>query len=176
MLKGFSVQQVLGASGPANSILFLNGSQVPTGSSSLTFDGTNMGIGGVTPQGRLHLGGDSPYLYIQDTVNPASNVGIYLGAPGASQYAGLLTNFASDQLLIRHNGATRAIIDQGGSFLANTGAVDTSASRGFLYVAGCAGAPTGTPASYAGLAPIVVDTTNNKLYFYSGGSWRDAGP
>jgi hypothetical protein len=26
------------------------------------------------------------------------------------------------------------------------------------------------------MAPIVVNTTNNKLYFYSGGAWRDAGP
>ena len=27
-----------------------------------------------------------------------------------------------------------------------------------------------------GYAPIVINTTNNKLYFYSGGAWRDAGP
>ena len=32
------------------------------------------------------------------------------------------------------------------------------------------------PTAKTGMAPIVVNTTNNKLYFYSGGAWRDAGP
>jgi hypothetical protein len=40
----------------------------------------------------------------------------------------------------------------------------------------CAGTPTGVPTVVTGYAPIVVNSTNNKLYFYSGGSWRDAGP
>jgi hypothetical protein len=52
----------------------------------------------------------------------------------------------------------------------------TTATDGFLYVPTCAGPPTGTPVGYGGAAPIVIDTTNHKLYFYSGGTWRDAGP
>jgi hypothetical protein len=55
-------------------------------------------------------------------------------------------------------------------------ALATNATNGFLYVPTCAGTPTGTPTAITGMAPIVVDTTNNKLYFYSGGQWRDAGP
>jgi hypothetical protein len=55
-------------------------------------------------------------------------------------------------------------------------ALATTATDGFLYVPTCAGTPTGVPTSITGMAPIVVNTTNNKLYFYSGGSWRDAGP
>lgn len=55
-------------------------------------------------------------------------------------------------------------------------AIATNATNGFFYVPGCAGTPTGTPTAYTGRVPIVVDTTNNKLYFYSGGAWRDAGP
>lgn len=54
--------------------------------------------------------------------------------------------------------------------------VATNATDGFLYVPTCAGTPTGTPVGYGGAAPIVIDSTNHKLYFYSGGSWRDAGP
>lgn len=57
-----------------------------------------------------------------------------------------------------------------------TAAIATNATDGFLYVSTCAGTPTGTPTTLAGTAPIVIDTTNNKLYFYSGGAWRDAGP
>jgi hypothetical protein len=57
-----------------------------------------------------------------------------------------------------------------------TAALATNATDGFLYVPTCAGAPTGTPTAETGTAPIIIDTTNNKLYFYSGGQWRDAGP
>jgi hypothetical protein len=62
------------------------------------------------------------------------------------------------------------------SIALGAGAVATNATSGFVYVPTCAGLPTGTPETYTGLVPIVVDTTNNKLYFYSGGAWRDAGP
>ena len=62
------------------------------------------------------------------------------------------------------------------SIICNEGAINTTATDGFFYVAGCAGTPTGTPTAVTGRVPIVVDTTNNKLYFYSGGAWRDAGP
>jgi hypothetical protein len=55
-------------------------------------------------------------------------------------------------------------------------ALATTATNGFLYVPTCAGVPTGVPTAITGMAPIVVNTTNNKLYFYSGGAWRDAGP
>jgi hypothetical protein len=70
----------------------------------------------------------------------------------------------------------RLRIDDLGNVVVNTAAVATSATSGFLYVPGCAGVPTGVPTAYTGRVPIVVDTTNNKLYFYSGGAWRDAGP
>jgi len=59
---------------------------------------------------------------------------------------------------------------------AGAGAIATNATDGFLYVPTCAGTPTGTPTAITGLAPIVINTTNNKLYFYSNGAWRDAGP
>lgn len=66
--------------------------------------------------------------------------------------------------------------DAGGNFAVGNGAPATNATDGFLYVPACAGTPTGAPTAFTGLAPIVVDSTNNKLYFYSGGAWRDAGP
>lgn len=52
----------------------------------------------------------------------------------------------------------------------------TDATTGFLYIPSCPGTPTGTPVSVTGAIPVIVDSTNNKLYFYSGGAWRDAGP
>ena len=56
------------------------------------------------------------------------------------------------------------------------GALATNATNGFFYIPTSAGTPTGTPATISGMAPLIVDTTNNKLYFYSSSAWRDAGP
>lgn len=44
------------------------------------------------------------------------------------------------------------------------------------YVPVSDGTPVTAPTAQTGFAPLVVDTTNNKLYFYSNGAWRDAGP
>jgi hypothetical protein len=74
------------------------------------------------------------------------------------------------------NGLPRLTISAAGNPSIGAGAVATTATDGFLYVPTCAGTPTGTPTTVTGFAPIVVNTTNNKLYFYSGGAWRDAGP
>lgn len=58
-----------------------------------------------------------------------------------------------------------------GSWASGVGQVATSASTGFLYVPTCDGVPTGTPETITGRLPLVIDSTNNKAYFYSGGSW-----
>lgn len=49
-------------------------------------------------------------------------------------------------------------------------------ANGYLYVPAISGAPTAPPVTVTGKLPIVIDSSNNKLYFYSSGSWRDAGP
>ena len=52
--------------------------------------------------------------------------------------------------------------------------LSVSATTGFLMVPNCSGVPTGTPAQ--GNGAMVVDIANNRLYFYSSGAWRNAGP
>jgi hypothetical protein len=69
----------------------------------------------------------------------------------------------------------RMVFDEKGNVVVNNAAIATNATDGFLYVPSCAGTPTGVPTTKTGMVPIVVDSTNNKLYFYVG-SWRDAGP
>lgn len=65
------------------------------------------------------------------------------------------------------------ICDKNGSVIpGNLAAIATNAADGFLYVPTCAGIPTGTPSSYTGKSAMVVDSTNNKAYVYSGGAWR----
>jgi hypothetical protein len=50
-------------------------------------------------------------------------------------------------------------------------AIATTATDGFLYIPSCAGVPTGTPTAQGNTVPLVVDTSSNTLYFYSGGAW-----
>lgn len=84
---------------------------------------------------------------------------------------------ADDTLAISTAGTERMRITSTGNIVAGGSvALATTATDGFLYVPTCAGTPTGTPTTITGMAPIVINTTNNKLYFYSGGAWRDAGP
>lgn len=88
-------------------------------------------------------------------------------------YFGSKTNHS---LIFMANDTQRANIPAAGGMVVGTAAIATNATDGFLYVPTCAGTPTGTPTTQTGTAPIVIDTTNNKLYFYSSGTWRDAGP
>ena len=48
----------------------------------------------------------------------------------------------------------------------------TDATTGFLMVPTMPGTPTGTPDRDGAM---VVDSTNNRLLFYSGGAWRAVG-
>jgi hypothetical protein len=66
----------------------------------------------------------------------------------------------------------RMRIDALGNVSAGVASLATTATNGFLYISACAGIPTGTPTSKTGFAPMVVDSTNNKLYVYIGGAWR----
>ncbi len=58
---------------------------------------------------------------------------------------------------------------------AGTAALATTATDGFLYIPSMPGSPTGTPVAKDGLLPLVIDSTNNRLLFYSSGAWRAVG-
>lgn len=138
--------------------------------------------------------GENPSTYAL-TVNsgstvPAASFESNTGGPQAIATDGTVTqivgysasSFAFNGTISNHawalltNNTTRVEVSPTGNFVIGTAALLTTATNGFLYVPTCAGTPTGTPTSYSGAAPIVIDTTNNKLYFYSSGQWRDAGP
>jgi len=73
-------------------------------------------------------------------------------------------------------GATRvmAMTPEFNVVLGHELALVPSATDGFVYIRTISGTPTGIPTAYTGAAAQVIDATNNKLYFYSGGSWRDS--
>jgi len=48
----------------------------------------------------------------------------------------------------------------------------TNMTSGFTHIPSAAGAPTGAPTNPSGNVPMYYDSTNNKIYVYSGGTWR----
>jgi hypothetical protein len=126
----------------------------------------------------------SPGLSVTDAAsdNPFIDFATSAGTQrGLIQITGTIFDFftrTGNSMRFRTNGGTVTPLqlDAAGNALAGIGTLATNATDGFLYVPTCAGTPTGAPTAKAGYAPIVVDTTNNKLYFYSGSAWRDAGP
>jgi len=74
----------------------------------------------------------------------------------------------SSLLDLQVGGSSRFRIPKEGGAILQSSALATNATRGFLYIPACAGAPTGTPSAEAGTVPIVFDTVNNRLYAYTG--------
>jgi len=104
-------------------------------------------------------------------------MGLLFGTSGNTVDGQLIYSNSTQAMSFVTASAERARITAAGSFVAGGSvALATTATDGFLYVPTCAGTPTGTPTAITGMAPIIVDTTNHKLYFRSGGVWRDAGP
>jgi Ca2+-binding RTX toxin-like protein len=80
----------------------------------------------------------------------------------------------STDLNLKTNNINRVFLDTLGNVrLCGDGtALATTATDRFTYVPSCAGPPTGVPTNLgAGAIPMVVDTTNSKLYFRIGGAW-----
>lgn len=186
--------------GVANGVVYLNASKVAASGSELVFDGTNLGVGAATPASKLEVRGTFGTGTTAATISngsaaSASNiarldfrlVNSFGGLERSAAIWGLNPNAAGNNggALVFGTSANgtatapteRARIDANGNIVAGaSAALATTATDGFLYVPTCAGVPTGTPTAITGMAPIVVDTTNNRWYFYSNGAWRNAGP
>ena len=117
--------------------------------------------------------GLSSQMYF-DTQGPGGSVTFRLSAFQAHRFEteADAVNFLKNGLYSSKN----FVVASAGSSIFGKAALATTATSGFVYVPTCAGTPTGTPDAYTGRAPIVIDSTNNKLYFYSNSAWRDAGP
>lgn len=97
---------------------------------------------------------------IQSTVGFAQPSPSFVGATST-------TNDFTNLVLQPQGG--NVVVNGSGSTLA------TNTTSGFLCLTGCAGTPTGAPASGAiptGAIPVIVDTTNNRLYLRIGSTWR----
>lgn len=102
------------------------------------------------------------------TINPSIGTGtgtpanlIFNGIVGAASGTGAQTTSAAITIAGVLSGQVPSIV-------LGAAAIATNATSGFLYIASCAGTPTGTPTSYTGRVPMVWDSTNKKFYVYDG--------
>jgi hypothetical protein len=144
------------------------------------YNGTTEGMR-LDSSGNLGIGTASPVakLSVQDALVPkfALQVGAAERAFLSYTESTFTTRLDSDgPIELAANNAVGLTISTNRNVSAGVPSLATTATDGFLYVPTCAGVPTGTPTAVTGMVPIVVDTTNNRWYFYSGGAWRNAGP
>ncbi len=71
-------------------------------------------------------------------------------------------------------GETHVYLEGLNTIIGEKAILDTTATAGFLHIGRCAGPPTGVPDLYTGKCPIVVDSTNGRLYVYHTGAWHYA--
>jgi hypothetical protein len=133
----------------------------------------NLGIGTASPAAKLVVSNAGANGFEFD---PTTGIAQTYNRSGAA-YTGYKIYGLDLEFRAGASPAIAMTIDSNRNIVAGASvALATTATNGFLYVPTCAGTPTGVPTAITGMAPIVVNTTNNKLYFYSGGAWRDAGP
>ena len=71
-------------------------------------------------------------------------------------------------------GTPHLYLESGNVVAGDKAILGTTATTGFLHIGRCAGAPTGVPTVYAGKCPMVVDSTNGRLYVYHSSGWHYA--
>jgi hypothetical protein len=173
--SGNIIDEVLDSTGAAYrdyKLYGLNLISYTSGAERMRLDSSgNLGIGTSSPSQRLHLVGGN---YRQNDATNSFGFEMQNGT-GTSRIV-TISGGSAFAIQSGNNGVDYLNLDGNGSVTIGSNVVATNATNGFLYVPTCAGVPTGTPTAKSGYAPIVVDTTNNRWYFYSGGAWRNAGP
>lgn len=81
---------------------------------------------------------------------------------------------ANGNLRLKLGGSQKALFTGSGDLVLgdNSASMGAASTVGFFHMRSIAGTPTGTPSTYAGAVPLVVDPTNLKLWAYMGGAWK----
>lgn len=118
----------------------------------------------------LYLYRDAANTLAQRNGTNAQTLRVYRSYTDGSNNSRFMLGWNSTTALLHAEGAGTG---SDGSVAFNDAALATNATVGFVMMPSCAGAPTGTPSNIpTGQVPWVYDSTNDKIYVYSGGTWR----
>jgi hypothetical protein len=141
--------------------------------------GVNSGITISTGDGNSVIGANSSADLSAGYFNSAfgynTGRGITTGSNNTilgSNVTGLAAGLSNTVIIADGSGLKRIVSDANESITLGKASLATTATDGFVYIPTCAGVPTGTPTAKTGFAPLVIDSTNNKMYCYAGGAWR----
>jgi hypothetical protein len=114
-------------------------------------------------------------------IRPPTDDAYVLGTSSKRWNAALISghldvgNSSSTGWVMSSTAATGLTAKANHRFSHGTSALATTATEGFLHIQSCAGPPTGVPSSIpTGQIPLVWDSTNLKLYVYTGGAWKSS--
>lgn len=128
------------------------------------------GVNNPTTTLDLFLERDASGVLCQRNLTTAQEDRLYRSYTDGSNYSRLSRRFNTTTALMHAEGAGTG---SDGSVAFNDAALATNATVGFLMIPSCAGTPSGTPADIpTGQIPLVWDSTNLKLYAYTGGAWK----
>lgn len=125
----------------------------------------------------LAIGGVNTVTFNASAINTASQYQAPDGSNGSPSisFSNATTSGAyksgTNGFSLATNGVERLRFDANGNIANVAGALATTATNGFIYVETCAGTPTGVPTSITGSAPIIFDTSANKIWVYNS-SWK----
>jgi len=119
---------------------------------------------------RFNQGGNGYWFTNGDVnCNVRLNVGsAALGTTTAQAHIFGTGTGTAKQLVVENSGSSVGLeVRENNSVTIGKTALATTATDGFPYIPTCAGVPTGVPTAITGYAPLVIDITNSKMYFYS---------
>lgn len=93
---------------------------------------------------------------------PPTRIQFYTNNPNASPQEQMRID--RDGLVIVYSTGSK------GGFIVSPTTIGVSDASGHLYIPKCAGVPSSTPSQ--GNGALILDSTNNRVYCYSSGSWR----
>lgn len=123
-----------------------------------------------------YLGTDTQMVLTSNTTGAFGAEILRLGSAGMTfAAAATVQTTGATALTLSTNSTARLALQANGDIVPGTAALATTATAGFPFIPGCAGAPTGVPTVYSGRLATVYDYTNSRLYIYTPGvGWKSA--
>lgn len=143
-------------------------------SSSGPFSGGALTVGGVNQNSSLWVNTPSFNSSFNSGLGVSGSFNTLTSTVNLTAYGVNSNSFLSTLVIGTTSGTsnvTNLTLNGQGDAVIGQGAISTSATDGFFYIASGPGTPTGTPTAFTGRVPMYYDTTNHQFWIYDSG-WK----